>query len=465
MKSKILRFFIPRHFSLRVILLTVFASFATLFITVILSYNHNRNFLNEVFHSTIQQNSALINEKLGEAIIYKDIYTMFRFAESSVSSSSFLKNVYIIDNNKEYLTDALSLRKMPSYAAKSNFVTHSVTLAENNRTVGFIVYEIDPQYIVNFALEDSVRIGLSEIIFFVFLVLVVSFFTKLLITPMKVLNSYVEKMDLSNLKEEINLPWYASKEIRDIAKNLTTISKRLGDTIEKNIEQEKKIMANSKMASIGMMSSGLAHELKNPAMTVLLIAKALGKELDEKYSKDIEYLVKETNKMVRIVNEFLNIAKPIKIKLDNHRFGNIEETVTNYVHINFGRTVYVQIVNNLNEDEIYTDIEKITEVFLNLINNSVEAGADFLQLNFYGKDENIIIEYSDNGFGIPEENLDKVFLPFFTTKSSGTGLGLFYIESILNALGGTISVVSNASGTTFTIKLRRRVVGEDTADR
>lgn len=455
MKSKILRLLIPRHFSLRVILLTVFASFATLFITVILSYNHNRNFLNEVFHSTIQQNSALINEKLGEAIIYKDIYTMFRFAETSVSSSSFLKNVYILDNNKEYLTDALSLRKMPSYAVKSNFVTHSVTLAENNRTVGFIVYEIDPQYIVNFALEDSVRIGVFEIIFFVFLVLVVSFFTRLLITPMKVLNSYVEKMDLSNLKEEIDLPWYASKEIRDIAKNLTTISKRLADSIEKNIEQEKKIMANSKMASIGMMSSGLAHELKNPAMTVLLLAQTLSKELDEKYKKDTEYLIRETNKIVKIVNEFLDIAKPITINKSNVKVSEIQKVLKDYIHINFSDKLNMLFINNVKNDIIFTDFDKVIEILINLINNSYEAQATIIEIVFDEQDSYVLVTFRDNGYGIDKSNIDKIFLPFYTTKKSGTGLGLFYIDSIINALNGSINVSSDSSGTTFIVRLAK----------
>lgn len=465
MKLKILRLFIPRHFSVRVILLTVSASFATLIITVVLSYSHNKNFLNEVLHDTIQQNSAIINEKLGEAIVYKDIYTMFRSAESSIKSSEFLKNVYVLDENNEYVTDALSLRKLPTDINNKNFLKHPVTLGENNKIVGFLIYETDPQYIVNFALEDSVRIGLSEIIFFVFLVLVVSFFTGLLVTPMKVLNSYVEGMDLVNLERNIHLPWYASKEIAEIANNLMDISVRLSLSVKKNIEQEKQIMASSKLASIGMMSSGLAHELKNPAMTVLLIAKTLGKELDDKYSKDIEYLVKETNKMVRIVNEFLDIAKPIKIDLKTHSFNSLVEIINQYVYVNFYNKVYLQVKNYMEEDFICTDIERLTEVFINLINNSTEAGADFMRIDFYGKDENIIIEYSDNGFGIPEENIDKIFLPFFTTKSSGTGLGLFYIESIINALGGTIFVASDTSGSTFTIKLKRQSVGKNTADR
>lgn len=465
MKLKILRLFIPRHFSVRVILLTVSASFATLIITVVLSYSHNKNFLNEVLHDTIQQNSAIINEKLGEAIVYKDIYTMFRSAESSIKSSEFLKNVYVLDENNEYVTDALSLRKLPTDINNKNFLKHPVTLGENNKIVGFLIYETDPQYIVNFALEDSVRIGLSEIIFFVFLVLVVSFFTGLLVTPMKVLNSYVEGMDLVNLERNIHLPWYASKEIAEIANNLMDISVRLSLSVKKNIEQEKQIMASSKLASIGMMSSGLAHELKNPAMTVLLIAKTLGKELDDKYSKDIEYLVKETNKMVRIVNEFLDIAKPIKIDLKTHSFNSLVEIINQYVYVNFYNKVYLQVKNYMEEDFICTDIERLTEVFINLINNSAEAGADFMRIDFYGKDENIIIEYSDNGFGIPEENIDKIFLPFFTTKSSGTGLGLFYIESIINALGGTIFVASDTSGSTFTIKLKRQSVGKNTADR
>jgi len=452
-KSKIINLLIPNSFRTRVILLTIFASFFTLLVTIILSYGYSKRFLTETVNNSIKQNISILNIKLGEAIIYKDIYTMFTIVESIQNSSDYLKNVYLFDKNMDYITDALALRKYPEKIEKDNLIRFPITIGDNQGVAGYIVYEINPDYIVAVATKDSLKIAISEILTFIFLLIVVIFFTNLLITPMKVLNEHVQKMDLSNLTGDIKLPWYASKEVRDIATNLTDISKRLSDAIDKNMEQEKKIMANAKMASIGMMSSGLAHELKNPAMTVLLLAQTLSKELDEKYLKDTEYLIRETNKIVKIVNEFLAIAKPVSINKSNVKVSEIQKVLEDYIYINYFNNISMIFINNIQSDSIFTDAEKVIEILINLINNSFEAAATNIEIVFNEENNYVLIGFRDNGCGIDEQNIDKIFLPFYTTKKTGTGLGLFYIESIINALNGSINVSSNDYGTTFLIRL------------
>lgn len=453
MKSKIIRLFIPESFRTRVILLTVFASFFTLIVTVLLSYNYSKKFLTETIYHSIMQQSSVLNLKLSEALIYKDLYTMFTTVESIKKSAKYLKNVYLISKDREYITDALVTKDIPKKIDNKNVIELPVKIGENKGIVGYLIYEIDSDYILDIALKDSFKIGLTEILTFVVLLFVVIFFTNLLITPMKVLNNYVQNLDISKLQRKIDLPWYASKELKEIAKNLEEISERLNVEILKNIEQEKKIMANSKMATIGMMSAGLAHELKNPAMTVLLIAKTLSKELEEKYIKDTEYLVKETNKMVKIVNDFLDIAKPISIQKEHVNINEIEKVLEDYVYINYSDKLEMLFINNLGADTIYTDSEKIIEIFRNLINNSFEASATQINIAFEDYGNKIMIGYHDNGFGIDKENIDKIFLPFYTTKKTGTGLGLYYIESIIHAMGGEINASSNEYGTTFIIKI------------
>lgn len=453
MKSKIIKLFIPNSFRTRVILLTIFASFFTLLVTITLSYSYSKRFLTETVNNSIKQNVSILNIKLGEAIIYKDIYTMFTIVESIQKSSNYLKNVYLFDKDMNYITDALAFKQYPEKVNKTNLIRFPITIGDNQGVVGYIIYEINPDYIVEVAIKDSLKIGVTEILTFIFLLIVVIFFTNLLITPMQALNEYVQKMDLTNLTEDIKLPWYSSREVRDIAKNLTDISKRLADAIDKNMEQEKKIMANSKMASIGMMSSGLAHELKNPAMTVLLLAQTLAKELDERYSKDTEYLIRETNKIVKIVNDFLEIAKPISIKKSDVKVSEIQKVLEDYVYINYSNKLELLFINNIQNDSIFTDAEKVIEILINLLNNSFEAAATSIEIVFDEQDSYVLIGFRDNGCGIDEQNIDKIFLPFYTTKKTGTGLGLFYIESIINALNGSINVSSNDYGTTFLIRL------------
>jgi polar amino acid transport system substrate-binding protein len=203
------------------------------------------------------------------------------------------------------------------------------------------------------------------------------------------------------------------------------------------------------------MSSGLAHELKNPAMTVLLLAQTLAKELDERYSKDTEYLIRETNKIVKIVNDFLEIAKPISIKKSDVKVSEIQKVLEDYIYINFSDKLELIFINNLKNDTIFTDEEKVIEILINLINNSFEAAASSVEIVFEDQGSYVLVGFCDNGFGIDEENIDKIFLPFYTTKKTGTGLGLFYIESIINALNGQINVSSDEYGTTFIIRLTK----------
>jgi len=153
--------------------------------------------------------------------------------------------------------------------------------------------------------------------------------------------------------------------------------------------------------------------------------------------------------MDRIIEDVLDFARTTEIKKKSSSFLNILKLAMNHVKTSYGITV------NLPDDnvKIKCDARKIEGVLSNLINNAVQAVDGHGEVNVTTSSDSdfLTIKISDSGPGIPEKNLDKIFEPMFTTKTTGTGLGLLICKSIVEQHGGTISVSNKP--TTFTVTL------------
>jgi len=153
--------------------------------------------------------------------------------------------------------------------------------------------------------------------------------------------------------------------------------------------------------------------------------------------------------MKRIIEDVLDFARTTEIKKKKSSFMSILRLAMNHVKSGYD----IQI--NLPEDDISLkcDARKIEGVLSNLINNAVQAidGHGEVDVEISSDSENMTIQIKDSGFGIPEKDLEKVFEPMFTTKKTGTGLGLVICKSIVEQHGGTISVSNKP--TTFTVVL------------
>lgn len=207
-----------------------------------------------------------------------------------------------------------------------------------------------------------------------------------------------------------------------------------------------------KLSSLGEISAGIAHELRNPMAVIAGYTKILLKKADISLKPSVDTISKEIIVMDRIISDFLSFAKPAELSIFNIDLKTMIESCASSVTGD-----RKDIVLNLDIDtlpSIKGDEVLLRQAFINLIQNSVEAmpqGGLLTIKAFIGDFLDIFI--SDTGHGISENMQDKIFLPFFTTKEKGTGLGLAIVHKIIVSHGGNITVESNEKGTTFRIRL------------
>ena len=235
---------------------------------------------------------------------------------------------------------------------------------------------------------------------------------------------------------------------------------------EKLATTQQALKQSEKLASMGQLSAGIAHELNNPLGVITMYSNILKDEApeDSPIRKDLELIVEQADRCKGIVGGLLNFARKNQVKLKET---NIEEFVKHSLDsvINPGNVV-IKFHSELSDPVVQIDQDQMMQVLTNLEKNAVEAmtNGGILQVDLVGNDLSVDILVKDTGVGIPDENMDKLFTPFFTTKQmgKGTGLGLPLIYGIVKMHKGQITVQSNAdpekgeTGTTFKITIPRK---------
>ena len=217
----------------------------------------------------------------------------------------------------------------------------------------------------------------------------------------------------------------------------------------------RQIRTQEKLAALGEMSAGIAHEFKNSLATISGYAQMLTGGNDAQTVQSFAgKIVDETQSLTRIVTDFLNFAKPRRLE---------DEALHPRVLLeDCGQECAVELDVSAvpAELELIGDATAMRQAFSNLLRNSAEAARDGsrtrVKVNAEVADDAVRLIFSDNGCGIPAENLERLFVPFFTTKPTGTGLGLSLVHRIVTEHGGNVAVRSDSSGTVFTLSFPRR---------
>lgn len=220
---------------------------------------------------------------------------------------------------------------------------------------------------------------------------------------------------------------------------------------------------SEKLASMGQLSAGIAHELNNPLGVITMYSNIILDETDRNnpISDDLQLIVEQTERCKKIVGGLLNFARKNQVNLNET---NIEELCKHsFKSAICPENIELKFESNLSNPNIMIDEDQMMQVLTNLEKNAIEAmtKGGILKIELIEQNKHIEIKISDNGSGINKENMEKIFTPFFTTKElgKGTGLGLPLIYGIVKMHKGQINVESNAdksigqTGTTFTIKL------------
>jgi two-component system NtrC family sensor kinase len=246
------------------------------------------------------------------------------------------------------------------------------------------------------------------------------------------------------------------------------------DQLEENLNQlaqshkelsaaQQQLIQSEKMASVGQLAAGVAHEVNNPLGTILLYSHMLLEKLGDKDARreELEIIAKEATRCRDIVRGLLDFARQRKLQIENIDMNKIVSEVLSLAsrQPSFQK---VEIIKALEPSLplMSGDPVQLKEVFLNIVANAGEAmpagGEVTVSSGFNKGGGNIEVTIRDTGLGIPAENLNKIFMPFFTTKKigQGTGLGLAIAYGIVKMHRGSIDVESKqGEGTTFVVKL------------
>ncbi|MBB5323000.1 PAS domain S-box-containing protein [Anoxybacillus tepidamans] len=216
-----------------------------------------------------------------------------------------------------------------------------------------------------------------------------------------------------------------------------------------------------KLAVAGRIAAGIAHEIRNPLTTVRGYLQFFKTDLPDRIVSLIDkLLIPELDRANGIITDFLNIAKPAEVKAEKM---NINQFITEDLGILLHSEallhnieVHYNLDERLNVYDVEADKNQLLQVFLNLFHNAVEAKVKkTMRVSISSKLYNNIVQiyFCDDGPGIPLTIIDHIFDPFFSTKETGTGLGLSLSRKIIELHKGTMKVQSSAEGTSFIIEL------------
>ncbi|MCC6694492.1 MAG: 4Fe-4S binding protein [Candidatus Hydrogenedentes bacterium] len=257
---------------------------------------------------------------------------------------------------------------------------------------------------------------------------------------------------------EMCLP-YAIDQLRTTIRDLAVSNDQLART-------QEALRHSERLASMGQLAAGIAHELNNPLGVVLMFAHILKDEhgQDAELNNDLTIITEEADRCKKIVAGLLHFARQNKVMFRRIDMTELVNRCLAVMEPPEGLRVVVQ--HEMADRKAEMDPDQITQVLTNLVNNAYAAMPDggVLTITTAGDDDYVRFVVADTGVGIPKEHADKIFEPFFTTKQlgKGTGLGLAVTYGIVKMHRGDIKVESNAdpqagpTGTTITVNLPRR---------
>ncbi|RJP16626.1 MAG: PAS domain S-box protein [Candidatus Abyssobacteria bacterium SURF_5] len=266
-------------------------------------------------------------------------------------------------------------------------------------------------------------------------------------------------------------------KIVNVLTNISTVRKDekvvgvlgIARDITERKQMEAQLLQAGKMAAIGELAAGVAHEINNPVAIISGTAEQLlflmnyyrerPQDMTERLAKHVETIHEQAARCKKITQGLLNFARKTETHTTIVNLPKLlEETVALVDNRALAEGKAIQMRLDHDVSTIEADPYQLEQVFLNMVNNAVDAVAEngTITLEARRKKDAVVVKVIDDGIGISEQNIKKIFDPFFTTKppGKGTGLGLSICFGIIQSMNGTISVKSKpGAGTTFTITL------------
>lgn len=225
---------------------------------------------------------------------------------------------------------------------------------------------------------------------------------------------------------------------------------------------ENQVARKDRMNAMGELASGVAHEIRNPLNSIATIVQQLDKDFEplgntEEYHSLSSIVYKEVKRINETIENFLRFSRPEPIKKEPFKLSELINSIDLQYNSLLEEKSIKLVIEQKWDGQVNWDQSKIKQVFINLIKNSIDAiGSNgIITIKIQKKNNEVVIDIIDDGEGIPKENEEKIFNLYFTTKASGTGIGLAVIQRIIQEHNGIISIASKENyGTTISIRLQ-----------
>ena len=377
----------------------------------------------------------------------------------------FEKEEAFRNNAGEMVREAVYYYVNPIHNRPECFQCHD----KKNQVIGVLVVAESMREMHNMIYRVQVHSIILAIITIAFLSFVLGFlFLRVVNVPIKKLTETMKKAEEGDLNVRVNIK--SRDEMGSLGENLNIMIEKLNVAKEEAEQYHQELIQRAhRMASIGELASGIAHEIRNPLAGIQGAIQILAEEFPKgdprkQVSDEIQ---KQIHRLERLVKDLLDFAKPVTRNYLLTDINELVDKVLSFFMIQRGKSVDFKIERNFipSLPKAMIDPSSMEQAFLNIILNAQKAmprGGTFTvstlalpQRRDDGKEvQEVQIVFEDTGIGIPEENLAKIFNPFFSTRSDGTGLGLSITKNIVEQHGGKIDVKSQVNaGTKFIITL------------
>lgn len=403
--------------------------------------------------------------------------------ESDFSGLTLLNDraeaIYVLGDEQE--VDSLLLETLKRPAAKSQISAQGMQLLvyspviKNGQLKGAarLSLSLSSEY-ASLARSRTLFLGYFILDFILLLGLGAFILRRIVVAPLEKLLKATERVIAGDYSHPVHLP--ASREIAGLADSFNSMQlglKERREEVESHLRSLQtansalqaarlETLRSEKMASVGLLAAGMAHEVGTPLAGIIGYSGILADELadDPEKSDYLRRIAADAARIDRLVKDLLNYAKPVKPEIERI---DVQEFLEDLLAMLERQGVFKRIEVMLNIaaglPDLYLDRHQLMQVIMNLVINARDAmpdGGEIIMTAVSDKKESVIISVKDSGEGITPESIDKIFDPFFTTKEpgSGTGLGLAISARLVESFGGTIKVESQlGSGATFTLRL------------
>ena len=274
---------------------------------------------------------------------------------------------------------------------------------------------------------------------------------------------YVREMSLRAMFYAIVafIVYQEAKAKRDQIKRTEEAAARLAEANRELKEAQASLRRSERLAALGQLTAGLAHELRNPLGTIKasaeMLMKPAAKSRSEVRDELADYILGEVDRINGLVGSFLDFARPLQIHpVESELEPVLRDVEREQAELARERGVKLAIENRVDGIVFSFDRDLLRVALSNLVQNAIQASGlgQHVEVQTDINSDHVTIRVSDHGEGIAPQNLESVFNPFFTTKPKGVGLGLALVSKIINEHGGRITVQSElGKGTRFEVAL------------